>query len=208
MKMPEIHFKYWMGRGELAKCARALRHYWGHVEAALTLPLEKHDPLTAPIALVRLQAWGCGIDPLEREDEQIFRLRVAYAFEFARHGGETAGFKTMFARLGIDWVDIHEREDAEQWDVITIETRDADLASKNWLMNAMIRQYGRTCRRYQFNVTYPATVCLRGALFGHRAGIEIATAEDATTVAVRQRRVEHHQQLFIATLSRPQGGEQ
>ncbi|EGU39398.1 phage tail protein [Vibrio scophthalmi] len=202
MQLPPIKFKYWMGRGELAKFANALRNYWSRVDEALRMPLKKHDPLTAPIGIVRLMAWERDIEPLEREDEMIFRIRVANAYSFARHGGETAGFKNMFGKLGVDWVDIHEREDQEQWDVVTIETADSDLAQKNWLMNAMIRQYGRTCRRYQFNVTYPVTLKMIAAAFGHRFNLHVAKANDESTVSVREKRIEHNQQIFTASMTR------
>ncbi|CAM2803758.1 Phage protein [Vibrio neptunius] len=202
MQLPPIKFKYWMGRGELAKFANALRNYWLRVDEALRMPLKKHDPLTAPIGIVRLMAWERDIEPLEREDEMIFRIRVANAYSFARHGGETAGFKNMFAKLGVDWVEIHERQDQEQWDVVTIETADSELAQKNWLMNAMIRQYGRTCRRYQFNVTYPVTLKMIAAAFGQRFNLYAAKANDESTVAVREKRIEHNQQIFTASMAR------
>ncbi|CAH8242124.1 conserved hypothetical protein [Vibrio aestuarianus] len=202
MQLPPIKFKYWMGRGELAKFANALRNYWLRVDEALRMPLKKHDPLTAPIGIVRLMAWERDIEPLEREDEMIFRIRVANAYSFARHGGETAGFKNMFGKLGVDWVEIHEREDQEQWDVVTIETADSDLAQKNWLMNAMIRQYGRTCRRYQFNVTYPVTLKMIAAAFGHRFNLHSAKANDESTASVREKRIEHNQQIFTASMTR------
>lgn len=202
MSLPPIRFRFWMGQGELARLARALWHYWQAVGEALRLPLQQHDPLSAPLGIVRLMAWERDITPLEREDEQIFRVRVAYAYAFSRDGGETGGFHRMFDALGIDWVEIREREDPEQWDVVTIETADSALAQKNWLMNAMIRQYGRTCRRYRFNVTYPAALACRGADFGHRFSLSSACAGNQSTVAVRRERIGHHQQLFTASFER------
>ena len=202
MQLPPIKFKYWMGRGELAKFSNALRNYWLRVDEALRMPLKKHDPMTAPIGIVRLMAWERDIEPLEREDEVIFRIRVANAYSFARHGGETAGFKNMFGKLGVDWVKIHEREDPEQWDVVTIETADSDLAQKNWLMNAMIRQYGRTCRRYQFNVTYPVTLKMIAVEFGHRFNLHAAKTNDESTVLVREKHIDHNQQIFTASMTR------
>jgi Phage tail protein (Tail_P2_I). len=204
LRLPDIKFKFWMGRGELTKFAKGLRAYWGHVEAALKMPLQQHDPLTAPMPLVRLLAWQRDISPLEREPEEIFRIRVAYAYEFARHGGEVDGFHNMFEKLGIDWIAIHERQDPVQWDVVTIETADGDLAQKSWLMNAMIRQYGRTCRRYRFNVTYPVALSLRTYQFSHAFQLCTASALNQVTLNGRERAFEHNQQLFIATLESKQ----
>lgn len=66
----------------------------------------------------------------------------------------------------------------------------------------MIRQYGRTCRRYQFNVTYPATLHMHSAAFGHRFALEAAKACNETAVAVREQSIEHHQQIFVASMTR------
>ncbi|PMN68419.1 hemolysin [Enterovibrio norvegicus] len=150
MKMPEINFKYWMGRGELAKFARALRNYWAHVEAALMLPLEKHDPLKAPIGVVNLMAWERDVNRLGQEPEALFRIRVAHAYGFARDGGSVAGWEEMFATLGYPHITQDERLTGVDWDVISLQIRDGDLSEVPELLDTVIRQYGRTCRRYQY----------------------------------------------------------
>ena len=89
-----------MGRGELAKFARAMRNYWEHVRAAFEMPLQQHDPLTAPMALVNILAWQREIERLGQEPEELFRIRVAHAYGFARDAGTIAGWEDMFAKLG------------------------------------------------------------------------------------------------------------
>lgn len=177
MKFPSINLKWWMGHGELAKLARAFTNYWQIVQRALEFPLQKHDAKTAPIAIVDLLAWQRDVQRLEKEPEFIYRARVANAYSFARNGGETLGFKNMFAALGIDWCVIHERNDPVDWDVVTVETKSNDIANNGYLMDALIRKYGRTCRRYQFNVSFPENLTIKHGQFAHSQQIYYSTLE-------------------------------
>ncbi|HHF0565815.1 TPA: phage tail protein [Vibrio alginolyticus] len=150
MNIPEIKLRYWMGRGELAKFARAMRNYWGHVKAAFEMPLQQHDPLTAPMALVNILAWQREIERLGQEPEDLFRIRVAHAYGFARDAGSIAGWEDMFAKLGYPHITQDERLDKVDWDVISLKIKDGDLTNVPKLIDTVIRQYGRTCRRYQY----------------------------------------------------------
>ncbi|TOO92251.1 hemolysin [Vibrio parahaemolyticus] len=150
MKIPEINLRYWMGRGGLAKFARAMRNYWEHVRAAFEMPLQQHDPLTAPMALVNILAWQREIERLGQEPEALFRIRVAHAYGFSRDAGTIAGWEDMFAKLGYPHITQDERLANMDWDVISLKIRDGDLTNVPKLLDTVIRQYGRTCRRYQY----------------------------------------------------------
>ncbi|HHE0366014.1 TPA: phage tail protein [Vibrio parahaemolyticus] len=139
-----------MGRGELAKFARAMRNYWEHVRAAFEMPLQQHDPLTAPMALVNILAWQREVERLGQEPEALFRIRVAHAYGFARDAGTIAGWEDMFAKLGYPHITQDERLANVDWDVISLKIRDGDLTNVPKLLDTVIRQYGRTCRRYQY----------------------------------------------------------
>lgn len=150
MKIPEINLRYWMGRGELAKFARAMRNYWEHVRAAFEMPLQQHDPLTAPMALVNILAWQREVERLGQEPEALFRIRVAHAYGCARDAGTIAGWEEMFAKLGYPHITQDERLANVDWDVISLKIKDGDLTNVPKLLDTVIRQYGRTCRRYQY----------------------------------------------------------
>ncbi|MBE5145617.1 MULTISPECIES: phage tail protein [Vibrio] len=150
MKIPEINLRYWMGRGELTKFARAMRNYWEHVRAAFEMPLQQHDPLTAPMALVNILAWQREVERLGQEPEALFRIRVAHAYGFARDAGTIAGWEEMFAKLGYPHITQDERLANVDWDVISLKIKDGDLTNVPKLLDTVIRQYGRTCRRYQY----------------------------------------------------------
>ncbi|MNT48202.1 hypothetical protein D3C72_1849710 [compost metagenome] len=111
--------------------------------------------------MLALLAWERDIARFNGEPLALFRKRVKFAFVNARDAGEVAGFKRIFERLGIGWCDIHERQAGTPWDVITIEVTDSAIASNQQLMETLIQHYGRTCRRYRFQVVYPVTATLR-----------------------------------------------
>ncbi|WP_419237918.1 phage tail protein [Photobacterium leiognathi subsp. mandapamensis] len=206
MKLPDLKLPFWLGRGELAKLAKALHGYWQKVIAVVQLPLANLDPMTAPIEFVDLIAWQRDIQRLTKEPEHIYRTRVKYAFEFAKAAGEIDGFERIFNRLGIQWMRQHERQDLQQWDVITIEVKDGDLAEQTYLMHQLIKQYGRTARRYRFQVVYPSHMAWRGAHFDHQFAMYTAKADISlpenfySTVVVQHGTMQHQNQLFIAQL--------
>ena len=139
-----------MGRGELAKLARVLRNYWEHVKAAFEMPLQQNDPLVAPIELVNVLAWQRGVERLGQEPEELFRIRVAHAYGFSHDAGSVSGWEDMFTKLGYPHIAQDERLANIDWDVISLKIRDGDLTNVPKLLDTIVRQYGRTCRRYQY----------------------------------------------------------
>ncbi|MFM4910818.1 phage tail protein [Aeromonas dhakensis] len=158
--------------------AKGINAFWQRVKGWLLLPLAQQDPLTCSESLLALLAWERDISRFNGEPLPLFRKRVKFAFVNARDAGEVAGFKRIFERLGIGWCDIHERQAGAPWDIITIEVTDGAIAANQKLMETLIQHYGRTCRRYRFQVVYPVTGTLR---FG---------------------RIDMSQQVFGATLKR------
>ncbi|RQM78609.1 phage tail protein [Aeromonas jandaei] len=135
--------------------AKGINAFWQRLKRWLLLPLAQQDPLTCSESLLALLAWERDISRFNGEPLPLFRKRVKFAFVNARDAGEVAGFKRIFERLGIGWCDIHERQEGAPWDVITIEVTDSALAGNQQLMETLIQHYGRTCRRYRFQVIYP-----------------------------------------------------
>ncbi|MGL4923282.1 phage tail protein [Aeromonas sp. 30P] len=135
--------------------AKGINAFWQRLKGWLLLPLAQQDPLTCSESLLALLAWERDIARFESEPLALFRKRVKFAFVNARDAGEVAGFKRIFERLGIGWCDIHERQAGAPWDVITIEVTDSSIANNQTLMETLIQHYGRTCRRYRFQVVYP-----------------------------------------------------
>ncbi|MCS3459239.1 phage tail protein [Aeromonas sp. BIGb0445] len=140
--------------------AKGINAFWQRLKGWLLLPLAQQDPLTCSESLLALLAWERDIGRFDGEPLALFRKRVQFAFVNARDAGEVAGFKRIFERLGIGWCDIHERQTGQPWDVITIEVTDSAMASNQALMSTLIQHYGRTCRRYRFQVVYPVSATI------------------------------------------------
>lgn len=79
----------------------------------------------------------------------------------ARDAGSVEGFISIFERLGIGYVELMERQPGIDWDVIQVRVTDSQIATNTQLMIQIIRQYGRTCRRYQFEVITSERLTIR-----------------------------------------------
>lgn len=166
----------------------------------MLFPLNQFDALTCSEKLLRLMAWDRDIKQFEGEPLDLFRKRVKYAALNAKDAGSVYGFKRIFQRLGIGIVAFKERESAIDWDVCTIELTDNAISKNSKLVQTLIEQYGRTCRRYRFQVTYPSELFINHGEFSHTFAIFQAKSEDAVQVVFTPKSIEHQQQIFIATL--------
>lgn len=142
----------WMNRGELDKLLTASKKFWAWIAEWVTWPLQQFDPLTCAEPLLNLLAYDRDIARFNGEPLALFRKRVAYAFINAQDAGSVSGFIAIFARLGIGYVELLERQPDIDWDVIIVRVSDSQISDNADLLLQIIRQYGRTCRRYQFEV--------------------------------------------------------
>lgn len=150
--MIKIKLPFWMNKGELEKIARLFEKWWDKVMQLIKYPLTILDEDHCSERILNLIAYQRDVERFSGEPLTLYRKRVKYAFLNARDAGSKAGFIRIFERLGIGYVEIEERFDMENWDVIKIHVNDSQLAKNNELMNLIIRKYGRTCRRYTFEV--------------------------------------------------------
>ncbi|HEH9413067.1 TPA: phage tail protein [Aeromonas salmonicida] len=185
-QLPESQAPWWEdgktiadGVQEPAFLAKGIMAFWRRMRGWLLLPLAQQDPLTCSEAMLALIAWERDITRFKGEPLDLYRKRIKYAFINAQDSGEVAGFKRIFERLGIGWCELHERQDGTPWDVITIEVADSALTENQQLMETLIQHYGRTCRRYRFQVLYPAMGYLHAG------------------------RIDMGHQVFAATLNKP-----
>ncbi|OAT26533.1 hypothetical protein M976_02694 [Buttiauxella ferragutiae ATCC 51602] len=142
----------WMDRGDPAKLLRACVKFWSQVYDWITWPLKQFDPLTCAEPLLNLIAYERDITRFDGEPLSLYRRRVSFAFINAQQAGEIAGFIAIFERLGIGYVELLERQPEMDWDVIVVRVTDSQIASNSNLLLEIIRKYGRTCRRYRFEV--------------------------------------------------------
>ena len=144
---------YWLARpkSELDKLRQAAVIYWQRVADMLAWPAKQLDPMTAELELVNLLAWERDISQIPNETELMYRTRVKYALQFAKGAGSKEGWYFMFEKLGTPWITIDERVSETDWDVVSLQLLDSDLAERNNLIDNICRQYGRTTRRYQYD---------------------------------------------------------
>lgn len=165
-KLAGLALPFWMDEGEPKKILAAARKFWAQVYGWVTWPVNQFDPLTCPEPLLNLMAYDRDITRFNNEPLSLFRRRVAYAFINARDAGSIAGFIAIFERLGIGYVELLERQPDIDWDVIIVRVSDSQLAANPELMLQIIRQYGRTCRRYQFDVLTSLKLFINGGSEG------------------------------------------
>lgn len=151
-KLAGLRLPTWMRKGEPDKLLKAARKFWAQVYGWVTWPGSQFDPLTCSEPLLNLLAYDRDITRFNGEPLSLFRRRVAFAFINARDAGSVAGFISIFERLGIGYVELVERQPGIDWDVIQVRVSDSQIADNAQLLLQIIQQYGRTCRRYQFEV--------------------------------------------------------
>lgn len=158
--MIKIKLPFWMDKGELNKIARLFEKWWAFVAQTVRNPLEILDEEKCSERILNLIAYQRDIERFQDEPLDLFRKRVKFAFINAKDAGSKTGFIRIFERLGIGYVEIEERFDQTNWDVIKIRVNDSQLAKNPHLMNLIIRKYGRTCRRYTFEVLVNETITI------------------------------------------------
>ena len=146
--LPELKLPVWMCLGEAAKLADAARQWFTLLGDWALWHVRQLDPMTCSPAVLDLIAWQRDITRFTGESLELFRLRVKHAHANARDAGSVDGFKKIFARLGVGYVEIDERIDGQDWDVVDIRVSDSQLAENAALMDVLVQHYGRTCRRY------------------------------------------------------------
>lgn len=151
-KMRQLQLPAWMDKGEPAKLLAAVRRFWSGVYSWLTWPLQQLNVETCTEGLLEILAYQRDIQRFNGESLSLFRQRVKFAFINAKDAGSVAGFIEIFQRLGLGYVEINERELGIDWDVITLRVTDNQIANNTDLLLQIIRKYGRTCRRYRFEV--------------------------------------------------------
>lgn len=150
--MIKLDLPFWSNQGNSLPLIKAAQLYWEKISTSLMWPLTQTDPETCTLGILNFIAWQRDITRFNNEPLALFRLRVKYAYINALDAGSVAGIKRIFVRLGIGYVEIEERAPDKDWDVIILRLSDNQLSQNSALLKVLIEQYGRTCRRYEFDV--------------------------------------------------------
>lgn len=151
-ELPRLTPPEWMSQRSVAQLAATAHKWFSRVAQWAAFPLRQLDPMTCTEPVLDLIAWQRDIQRFETEPLALYRLRVRHAYANARDAGSVDGFKRIFQRLGIGYVEIEERMDGLDWDVINIRLSSNQLDGNTELLDTLIQHYGRTCRRYGWTV--------------------------------------------------------
>ncbi|MBB1333859.1 MULTISPECIES: hypothetical protein [unclassified Pseudoalteromonas] len=197
-KMP-----YWLARpaSELDKLRKGAVRFWHRVSDMLAWPAKQLDPMTAELELVHLLAWERDITQIPNETEQTYRIRVKFALQFAKGAGSKVGWIEMFEKLGMPWVTIDERLNNVDWDVVSLQILDADLAERDGLIDYICRQYGRTTRRYQYDTIAKFDMQHRLTSFDNENDFAVAKANTNLMPLGGFVTFDHHSDFVIAKIS-------
>lgn len=165
LETPKLPF--WMEGTQTKALASAARSWFGKLASGATLPARQLDPLTCTGTVLDLIAWQRGVIRYRGEPERSYRLRVAHAYVNARDAGSVEGWRRIFQRLEVGNLDLHERMEGQDWDVVGIVLDDAALAAHQRLVEIIIEEYGRTCRRYRLVSRLHEGVSVRLGSFDH-----------------------------------------
>lgn len=168
--MMQLKLPFWLSGPQLSKLRRGAQRFWETVESWLYWPVHQLDPETCTRGVLDLLAWERSVSRFAGEPMRLYRLRVKHAFINAKEAGSVVGMQRIFQRLEIGYVEIEERLPGLDWDIVRLRLSDAQLAGNQALLELILRKYGRTCRRYQFEVLTTTQVQLRLAHCGHDSG--------------------------------------
>ncbi|HDL7505678.1 TPA: hypothetical protein PXN76_004146 [Yersinia enterocolitica] len=185
-RLTSLRLPSWMDKGEANKLLQVCRQWWQWVNGWLNWPLNQLDAATCAVPLLNVLAYQRDISRFNGEPLSLYRKRVQYAFINAADAGSVAGFIAIFERLGIGYVELLERQPDIDWDVILVRVSDSQIASNSDLLMQIIRQYGKTCRRYRFEVITYSGLRIRAGWVGHEYVTYCARSDVAngnTTVA-------------------------
>jgi len=187
-KQPDPALPSWMNQGEAQKLAGTARDWFSRLGEWAQLPLKQLDPMTCSEQILDLLAWQRDIERFHGEPLNLYRLRVRHAYANARDAGSVDGFNRIFQRLNLGTIALEERMKGMDWDIINIILSDAQLGSNEPLLDNLIRQYGRTCRRYGWKVEIEFPVAVVAAEVSNEtitetASIQILTGSTAIMVA-------------------------
>lgn len=198
--MIKITLPFWLDGAEITKLKASAQAWWESVEGWMRWPLLQMDAETCHQAVLDLMAWQRDITRFPGEPESLYRLRVKWAFVNAVDAGSTAGFKRILRRLGIGEVEIRERQLNRDWDVVQLLLSDQQLSDYPTLIDIIVHQYGRTCRRYELVATTEVDVTLFAYQF--EADHETLTArfDNDTTIGLHLSGFEfNHDHMTLVT---------
>lgn len=178
---------FWMGGEECSKLSRAAHGWFSRLGEWAALPARQLDPLTCTPTVLDLLAWQRNVTTYKGEPERLYRLRVAHAYANARDAGSVAGWGRIFQRLELGGVALEERVAGQDWDIIGVVVDDTAFPDQQNVLEIIVQEYGRTCRRYRFISRIPQAVRVAACAFDDDHATVCAVSNPLTLVTAGMR---------------------
>ena len=95
---------------------------------------------------------------------------------------------------------ILERQPDRDWDIVQLHLSDQQLSDNPALLDMIIHQYGRTCRRYEFVTTTPVSLAVAAYEFNNDHLTLVAKFDDTQSVGLRVATMEfNNDQMTLVT---------
>ena len=163
----KIELPFWMNKSHSIAFINFLNSWFTWLKNIISFPVQQFDSETAVLALVDLIAWERNIERFNNEPEWLYRKRVKYAYQNSKDAGSNEGFIKIWNRFELGYIEIEERIEGRDWDVIGINISDNVISKTPELLDILIESYGRTCRRYEWTVMTTLKTNVRAAGFEH-----------------------------------------
>ena len=158
-----IELPTWLTGEQVISLANVAQQFWQQFEQRLWWWLEQLDEEHAALPILNLLAWERDITRLKDEPIEIYRSRIKHALANAEDAGSSIGLENIFKRLGFGYMETNERIDGYDWDMVEVAMIESEFADKQPLVEELLRQYGRTCRRYFLSVLNVVDVFVLGS---------------------------------------------
>lgn len=163
LPLPTVSF--WMDGANAQALCQAAQAWFQRLGDAAIWPVRQCNPMTCSLLVLDLLAWQRGVTRYNGEPERLYRLRVTYAYANGRDAGGTNGWKRIFKRLELGGLELAERVDGQDWDRVGILIDDDQFSDQQNVLEIIIQDYGRTCRRYYFDSRIPTSAALHMSHF-------------------------------------------
>ncbi|WP_022657826.1 phage tail protein [Desulfovibrio desulfuricans] len=185
---------FWMNGAESTKLGKAAHAWFSMLGKAAAWSLDNRDPMTCDERTLNLLAWERCVRRYPGEPERLYRLRVTHAYANARDSGQTAGWGRIFERLELGGLSLAERVPGQDWDRVGIIADDSQFPDQQNVLEIIIDDYGRTCRRYYFDSRIPIPALAHVGRFSwHQETVEAAMSTRAIADAGARLAVfDHH----------------
>ncbi len=163
-ELKKIQLPTWLNGLDVTNLAKAAEIYWQKVESYLLWWLEQLNEDEAALPILDLLAWERDITRLDGESIELYRLRIKHAHANSEDAGSDLGMEQIFKRLGFGYIEINGRVPNYDWDMVEVSLIEEEFADKQALVEELIRQYGRTCRRYFLSALSVINIYVAGGL--------------------------------------------